>query len=171
MGDCPGEATSTIDGLNNNGVDGGPSAPVGQAVSACSLSRLGVSTPAGNVGHRRPSIAVVTRYKTRATGSVNSGVGDSASATGGGNGTPLAARRCNLMTSYYELNESKAGLADDVGGGRDVDHVTMTSSCNGGGSLDGSGSEQSVVWMDLSKLGSLFSHEGSNFYLRLGALS
>jgi hypothetical protein len=30
--------------------------------------------------------------------------------------------------------------------------------------------DQSLIWMDLDKLGNLFSHEGSNLYLRIGAL-
>lgn len=28
----------------------------------------------------------------------------------------------------------------------------------------------SMVWMDLEKFGNLFSHQGSNLYLRIGAL-
>jgi hypothetical protein len=31
--------------------------------------------------------------------------------------------------------------------------------------------EEADVWIDLSKLGTVFSHEGSSLYLRLGALS
>ena len=36
--------------------------------------------------------------------------------------------------------------------------------------VDDDNDNDNVLWMDLDKLGNLFSHEGSSFYLRLGAL-
>ena len=30
--------------------------------------------------------------------------------------------------------------------------------------------DEMMFWMDLDKLGNLFSHQGSSFYLRIGAL-
>jgi hypothetical protein len=39
-----------------------------------------------------------------------------------------------------------------------------------GESVDTDDEDGMTFWMDLDKLGSLFSHQGSNFYLRIGAL-
>jgi len=36
---------------------------------------------------------------------------------------------------------------------------------------DNDGDEGVMFWMDLDKLGNLFSHQGSSFFLRIGALS
>lgn len=43
---------------------------------------------------------------------------------------------------------------------------------NDGENFDDNNSEDDfMVWMDLEKLGNLFSHDGSSYFLRIGAVS
>jgi hypothetical protein len=49
-------------------------------------------------------------------------------------------------------------------------HLRSTSTAQHGSPSDGSTEKECDVWIDLSKLGTVFSHEGSNLYLRAGAL-
>lgn len=63
----------------------------------------------------------------------------------------------------YDLDPSKLGQHDaDAFKYKDYEYDGLS---------DSDEEEEGEVWIDLSKLGNVFSHEGSSLYLRLGELS